>query len=148
MVGAYGDDDGGTNKGAVYLFAKISGSSWQETIKISDNGGGAGKLDVNLDSGDSFGSAATLDGNTLVIGAVGDDGDESDTGAVYLFNTSTLSYQRQSNNNCAATAPANATSYTGTIQLDAADDDQYYCFWAEDVAGNTESAVTDQINSV
>ncbi len=28
MVGAYGDDDGGTNKGAVYLFAKISGSSW------------------------------------------------------------------------------------------------------------------------
>ena len=89
-VGAYGDDDGGTNRGAIYLFQK-TGNTWAKTLKISDNAGGSGLLDINLSDYDRFGRAVSLsaDGTMLVAGSYGDDdgGTTSDRnrGAVYLF---------------------------------------------------------------
>ncbi len=88
-VGADSDDDGGGgNKGAVYLFEKTS-TGWAKTLKISDNANTAGLLDINLDTGDRFGSAAALsaDGTALAVGAIYDDdgGRNADRGAVYLF---------------------------------------------------------------
>ena len=38
------DDDGGEERGAVYMFEKDSNGVWSKTLKISDNGGGTGKL--------------------------------------------------------------------------------------------------------
>ena len=35
-------------KGAVYVFEKDSSGAWSQTLIISDNGGGTGKLDINL----------------------------------------------------------------------------------------------------
>ena len=83
-VGASGDDDGGTDRGAVYLFTKESGI-WTQTLKISDNSGGDGELDIDLDNSDNFGYSAALDGTTLAVGALGDDDGGSGAGAVYLF---------------------------------------------------------------
>ena len=90
-VGAYGDDDGnGNDSGAVYLFEKSNGT-WTQILKISENGGGAGKLNISLDGVDSFGSSTVLsaDGTLLAVGALGDDdGNGSNSGAAYLFERS------------------------------------------------------------
>ena len=37
LIGATGDDDGGSNKGAVYIFEKDSDGNWFKSFKISDN---------------------------------------------------------------------------------------------------------------
>jgi len=76
------------NSGAVYLF-RLGGNHWYQEAYIKSS---------NTDTGDSFGAVAlSLDGNTLAIGATGEDscatgidGDQNDnscpdSGAVYLF---------------------------------------------------------------
>ena len=86
-VGATGDSSG---KGAVYLFEKQQNGTWSQTLKISDNNGGSGELDVPLSGGtfgDSFGKSVVTssDGTILAVGATGD---SSRKGAVYLFEKS------------------------------------------------------------
>ena len=83
FVGAPWDDDGGNRRGAVYLFEKSSGV-WSKTLKISDNGGGDGKLDVNLYNYYTFGSSVSYLDDTLVVGAHGDD----NQGVVHIFEKS------------------------------------------------------------
>ena len=84
-VGAWGDDDGGTYRGAVYLYT-VGGSSWGSTVKqavkLSDS-----HASVSLDNGDGFGSGVSLsgDGTKLAVGATGDDDGGTDRGAVYLY---------------------------------------------------------------
>ena len=85
FVGAPRDDDGGTNKGAVYVFEKDSSDVWSKTLKISDNGGGIGKLDVNLDTNDDFGSSLSYSDEKLFVGAPRDDDGGTIKGAVYVF---------------------------------------------------------------
>ena len=88
-VGAYGDDDGGTNRGAVYLYT-VGGSSWGSTVtqavKLSH---GAALLSgtIVLDSSDRFGSSVSLSGYgaKLAVGATGDDDGGINRGAVYLY---------------------------------------------------------------
>ena len=85
FVGAYTDDDGGSNRGAVYVFEKDSNGVWSKTLKISDNGGGPGKLGISLDDYDLFGSSISYLDKQLVVGAYGDDDGGSSKGAVYIF---------------------------------------------------------------
>ena len=93
-VGANGDDDGNTGKGAVYLFEKQASGKWSQTLKISDNAGTAGLLDVDLEVNDYFGATVSLsaDGTLLAVGANGDNGISGggffNKGAVYLFQKS------------------------------------------------------------
>ena len=89
-VGAIGDDDGTNrdtfenyNQGAVYLFEKRSGV-WSQTLKISENGGGTGKVSVTLERLDNFGTSTALSADGTLL-AVGVQGDLSYKGAVYLF---------------------------------------------------------------
>ena len=93
------DDDSIPGAGAVYLFTR-EGITWsqQAYIKASNTGEPAPREDLWSD-GDQFGYAIDLspDGNTLAVGAIGEDsaatginGDESDNsatgaGAVYVF---------------------------------------------------------------
>jgi hypothetical protein len=98
-VGAYGEgsaaqgvdgdqaDDSAGQSGAVYLFRRM-GTSWQQEIYLKASNSGAGDL---------FGGSVALSGDTLAVGAYGEDstaqdvgGDQADegaqnSGAVYIF---------------------------------------------------------------
>ncbi|MCP4960091.1 MAG: CSLREA domain-containing protein, partial [Actinomycetia bacterium] len=88
-VGAKSDDDGGTDRGAVYvLFLNADGTVKAEQ-KISSTTGG---LTGPLDNSDYFGRSVTgvgdLDGDGIVdiaVGALYDDDGGADRGAVYVL---------------------------------------------------------------
>ncbi|MEM9561346.1 MAG: hypothetical protein AAGA93_01930, partial [Actinomycetota bacterium] len=88
-VGAQGDDDGGTDRGAVHVLFLDADGTVKAEQKISDTAGG---LAATLDDDDDFGSGAAgpgdIDGDgipDLVVGATGDDDGGSDRGAVYVL---------------------------------------------------------------
>jgi hypothetical protein len=80
IIGAYFEDDGGTNNnGAAYVFTR-SGGVWTEQAKL---------LASDKADEDRFGSSVALDGDTAVIGASWeDDGGTNNNGAAYVFTRS------------------------------------------------------------
>ncbi len=89
VVGTQKDDDGGSNRGAVYvLFMKTDGTV-DRVQKISSTQGG---FTGNLDDGDTFGIGATglgdLDNDgvlDIAVGAARDDDGGTNRGAVYIL---------------------------------------------------------------
>lgn len=78
-VGAYLDDDLGSNAGAVFLY-EHDGQSWVETQVVTPG-------DPN--SSDYFGFSLVFAGETLIVSAYLDDERASDGGAVYIFEPDT-----------------------------------------------------------
>jgi len=88
-VGAPGDDDGGTDRGAVYVLLLDAAASVLSTVKISATSGG---FTGALDDDDRFGSAVAglgdidADGvSDLAVGAIRDDDGALDAGAVWIL---------------------------------------------------------------
>ena len=88
-VGATGDDDGGEDKGAVWILFMNEDGTVDSDRKISQN---KGNFDGKLDDGDRFGSALASmgdldeDGFTdLAVGADRDDDGGDDRGAVWIL---------------------------------------------------------------
>ena len=77
VIGSLGDGSAGEQSGAAYVFTK-SASRWSETGKLTASDAAAG---------DRFGGAVSMsaDGNTIVVGAYGDDDNGSDSGSAYIF---------------------------------------------------------------
>ena len=77
MVGApYAAIGGNSDQGAVYVFTD-SASVWTQTAKLTASDGAAG---------DQFGTAVSISGNTVVVGApYAAVGGNSDQGAAYVF---------------------------------------------------------------
>jgi len=77
VVGALGDDVGATvDQGSAYVF-KRSGMTWTQRAKLTAADGAYG---------DRFGQAVAISGDTIVVGAHGDDvGDNVDQGSAYIF---------------------------------------------------------------
>ena len=149
-VGAWEDDDGHNGTGAAYLFAKDSNGTWTKTLKISENGGGDGNLNIDLAADDKFGSSIALDGTTLAVGARLGDDSGTDRGAAYLFDASAMRYVTQAATSCPVAAPQNSLPYTEStpILFTSADNTQYACFWATDKAGNTGNAISSQLSGI
>ena len=89
VVGVPGDDDGGTDRGALWILFMNNDGRVNGRQKISFN---TGNFNGDLHDGDRFGSAITnmgdLDGNgisDLAVGAPGDDDGGTDRGAVWII---------------------------------------------------------------
>ena len=78
VVGAYADDDNGTNSGSAYVFVKPSGG-WAEatrTAKLTASDGA---------TFDNFGRSVSVSGDTIAVGATSDDDNGSNSGSAYVF---------------------------------------------------------------
>jgi len=75
VIGAYGDNDQGTQSGSAYVFV-YNGSSWVQQAKLLADDGAAG---------DKFGFAVAVSGDTAVIGAPLDDDMGENAGSAYVF---------------------------------------------------------------
>ena len=89
VVGAPQDDDGGTNRGAVWVLFLNSSGTVKASSKISST---AGNFTGSLDTGDLFGNSVTslgdLDGDgvtDIAVGAPFDDDGGTDRGAVWIL---------------------------------------------------------------
>ena len=88
-VGLPGGDDGGTDRGEVWIVSlSTTGTATGETV-ISDS---AGNLTATLSDGDRFGASIAGIGDVngdgrgdLAVGAPGDDDGGTDTGSIYLL---------------------------------------------------------------
>ena len=75
VVGAFGNDDAGTNSGSVYLFRRnAAGVIVERKLTASDAA-----------SGDNFGASVAIDGTTVVVGAELDDDGGVNSGSAYVY---------------------------------------------------------------
>jgi hypothetical protein len=102
VVGTPGDDEGGTDRGAIWLLLLNANGTVQSEIKIANSLAGLGDV---LDNNDQFGSSVAAIGDLnndgiddLVVGAPLDDDGGADFGACYVLfmnSSATLSsYQK------------------------------------------------------
>jgi len=75
IVGAYGDDENGTDAGAAYIYTRV-GDTWSQTVKLTAS---------DIAAGDKFGYSVSVSGDYVVIGASTHDHAGVDSGAVYVF---------------------------------------------------------------
>ena len=76
VVGAWGDDDNGTNSGSVYVYEKDANGTWGNEQKLTASDAG---------HGDHFGKSVSISGNQLVVGANLDDDNNNNSGSVYVY---------------------------------------------------------------
>eukprot|EP01083_Nonionella_stella_P023295 64424_1 len=75
-IGAYCDSSRAAYSGSVYVFNKNNDGTWSQSAKLTADDGG-----IN----DYFGSALSLFGDYLAIGAYGDSSRATNSGSVYVF---------------------------------------------------------------
>ena len=78
VTSARGDDDNGSESGSVYVFMKPSDgwANMSETAKLTCSDGAGG---------DHFGVSLAICGDTILVGATGDDDSGNQSGAAYVF---------------------------------------------------------------
>lgn len=76
VVGDPYDSDMGREAGAAYVYQRTPAGAWQLVTRLEAPGGARE---------DRFGSAVAIHGDTIVIGAPGDDDAGTNTGSVYVF---------------------------------------------------------------
>ncbi|WP_437661606.1 FG-GAP repeat protein [Sorangium sp. So ce1182] len=78
IVGAYGDDDGGSAAGSAYVFAR-SAAGWSQQAKLTADEGDAA-------AGDALGWSVAISGDTALVGARLDDhAGLTNAGSAYVF---------------------------------------------------------------
>ncbi len=87
VLASHGDDTGYTGAGAAYIFTR-SGTTWSQQAKL---------VASNPGEYDSFGKGVGIstDGNTVLVGAPGEDTGVGDAGAVYAFTRSGTTWSQQ-----------------------------------------------------
>ena len=75
IVGAYLDNDKGSNSGSAYIFQR-TGGSWTQVDKLTAGDGAAG---------DWFGESVSISGDYAIVGAYGDDDKGSASGSAYVY---------------------------------------------------------------
>ncbi len=75
LIGALGDDDNGNWSGSAYVFTR-TGTSWTQQAKL---------IAMDGATNDRFGISVALNGDTAIIGALGDDDNGERSGSAYIF---------------------------------------------------------------
>ena len=75
VVGATGDDTGATNAGAAFVYDLTGGNP--QLVAVITN--------PSPDSGDAFGRAVAISGNSVVVGAYFDDSGATNAGVAYFY---------------------------------------------------------------
>lgn len=96
VVGVPSDDDNGTNAGSVYVFVR-SDSKWSKAAWLTPS---------HAAEGDLFGSSVAVSGDTVVVGAPGNDINGMRAGLAYVFVRSGSTWTE-----AARLAPDDATAY-------------------------------------
>ncbi len=85
IVGAHNDDDKGDASGSAYIFVR-DGTGWSQQAKLTASDGA---------SGDHFGWAVAVSGDTAVVGALDDDDSGTSSGSAYVFVRSGTTWTQQ-----------------------------------------------------
>ena len=85
VVGSHYDDDDGSQSGSAYVFVR-SGSTWTEQQKLTAS---------DAATIDWFGRRVSIDGDTIVVGAIGNDDNGSVSGSAYVFVRSGSTWSEQ-----------------------------------------------------
>jgi hypothetical protein len=85
VIGAYGDDNTGSNSGSAYVFIRSDGT-WVQQARLAASDGA---------SSDYFGYSVAVDGDMAVIGAYGDSDNGTNSGSAYVFIRSGSSWVQQ-----------------------------------------------------
>ena len=84
IIGASQDDDNGTDSGSAYVFRYDSGDEeWLEEQKLAASDGSAS---------DAFGTSVAVSADGALVGAIGDDDNDADSGSAYVFNLQDTNY--------------------------------------------------------
>jgi len=116
VIGAPHDDDDGSGSGSAYVFTRDTAgdltSGWTQVAKLTAGDGAAD---------DWFGWSVSIDGDTVVIGATGDDDDGSDSGSAYVFTRITpgeLASDWTQNAKLTAADGAEGDYFGGSVSID------------------------------
>jgi len=85
VVGSRYDDDMGDNSGSAYVYVRER-ADWNLQAKLLADDG---------EAVDKFGTSVAIDGDTIVVGAVGDDDAANSAGAAYVFVRTGTTWTRQ-----------------------------------------------------
>jgi hypothetical protein len=85
VVGAYREDTTASDAGAAYIFTR-SGTTWSQQQKIQAS---------DAQATDYFGISLAISGDTVVVGAHGEDTGASGAGAAYIFTRSGTTWSQQ-----------------------------------------------------
>lgn len=131
VIGAWLDDDNGTDSGSVYIFS-ASGGIWSQSDKLVPDDGAAN---------DNFGAsvACCADGSTLLIGSRCDDDAGSNSGSAYVFSRIGRGWY-QSAKLMASDAGA-GDSFSKAIALSSDGSTAVISAWVNDEAGSDAGAV-------
>lgn len=85
VLGSYGNNAGGVDSGAAYVFTR-TGTSWTQQAKL---------VAADAAPGDGFGYSVGISGDTIVVGAPLEDAGGGDAGAAYVFTRSGTIWTQQ-----------------------------------------------------
>jgi len=103
VIGAYGNNDGGTDSGSAYVFHR-SGTTWTQQAKLTAS---------DAVAFDNFGKSVSISGDYAVSGAYGNDDGGSNSGSAYVYTLQVPEYSGA----CCVTSGCTALTETQCTEL-------------------------------
>jgi len=110
VVGALGDDDGGSLSGSAYVFTR-SGGVWTQQAKLTAS-------DAAVE--DQFGRSVSVSGDTAVVGSSFDDDGGESSGSAYVFTRSGSTWTQQAKLTASDAAAEDLFGYSVSVSGDTA----------------------------
>lgn len=85
VLGSYGNNGGGQDSGAAYVFVR-NGATWSQQARL---------LAADAAPSDGAGYSVSVSGDTIVVGAPLEDATEGDSGAAYVFTRTGTTWTQQ-----------------------------------------------------